>query len=186
VRRICLWALGLVLICCPAQAAERYNFSTANARLTVLPTASLRADTQRDLICLSLNIYHESRGTSQQNQMAVALVTRNRHRILGRSYCDVVYESNFNRSTGKRTHQFSWTAYRRTTALDKPCWDTAQRIAWLVMMDPNVVDITRGATHFHERNISPAWARNPHSRVTIGAHTFLRVRGYYQEVAQAN
>ena len=170
-----------MLYASPAWAVETYNFSTRNAALTVINTERLSQRTIDDLICLSLNIYHESRGTSQQNQMAVALVTRNRHRITGRSYCSVVYERNGTRGSA----QFSWTVHRHTRRLEKPCWDGAQRIAWRVMMDPSVVDITRGATHFHEKNISPTWARNSHSRVTIGAHTFLRVRGYYTEVAQA-
>lgn len=179
-RRICLWALGLILCASPSWAVETYNFSTRNAALTVINTEGLPRSTVDDLICLSLNIYHESRGTSRSNQIAVALVTRNRHRLTGRSYCSVVYERNGTRGAA----QFSWTVHRHTRRLEKPCWDQAQQLAWLVMMDNSVVDITRGATHFHERHIRPEWTRRAQNRVNIGSHTFVRLRSY-EEVAQA-
>ena len=51
------------------------------------------------LLCLTMNVYHESRGEPESGQMAVAYVTLNRAVSQNRDVCSVVYEKS----------QFSWT-----------------------------------------------------------------------------
>ena len=180
VKRIYVLALGLCMLFSPLEAAELYNFGTRNARITALEASLVSSSTAREIVCLSLNIYHEARGTSRENQLAVALVTRNRARLLGKSFCEVVYERNMvgNRAVG--SPQFSWTTKWHSRNLERSSWDQAQGIAWAIVNQHRVVDITQGATHFYERHLRPDWSRNAASRVTIGAHTFVRLPKYEQ------
>ena len=57
------------------------------------------------LICLALNIYHESRNQSVAGQVAVGETTMNRvaHKHYPNNVCDVVYQK------GKKSCAFSWT-----------------------------------------------------------------------------
>jgi len=73
------------------------------------------------LLCLSLNIYHESRGESERVQEAVAAITMNRvERMEGpNSVCNVVYSS----------HQFTWTKNKRSKVKDKEALSKAKKIA---------------------------------------------------------
>jgi spore germination cell wall hydrolase CwlJ-like protein len=180
VKRIYVLALGLCMLFSPLEAAEVYNFGTRNARITALEAADVSSATAQEIVCLSLNIYHEARGTSGENQLAVALVTRNRARLLGKSFCEVVYQRNMvgNRAIG--TPQFSWTTKWHSRNLERQPWDQAQQIAWRIVNQHRVVDITQGATHFYERHLRPDWSRSAASRVTIGAHTFVRLPKYEQ------
>lgn len=186
IRSLAAWAiLSMTVFLDPAHATAdptKYAFHTQNARLTVLNTEDMSRAEKNDLMCLSLNVYHEARGTSLANQQAVALVVRNRMRLRDMSACEVVYEGS------RRSKQFSWTAHRHTRPLERASWDQAQQIAWRTLHDALLVDITNGATHFHENHLRPDWGRRASSRRVIGAHTFLRLDSYYprrQEFAQA-
>lgn len=153
----------------PVQAQSRRAPVPPAVPLTV-STQGMTASQVADLRCHSLNIYREARGTSYRNQLAVALVVRNRQRASGRSACAVIYEPG----------QFSWTAHRASVPREQDSWIQAQNIALLVMRD-QVEDITRGATHFHENRLRPSWTRRASHSVRIGAHTFHRI----VEVAEA-
>jgi N-acetylmuramoyl-L-alanine amidase len=179
-----VWALALSILAAPAAAVEQYTFNTRNAQHTIFDPQTLDSQLANDIICLALNIYHEARGTPYENQLAVALVTRNRAQLLGRSYCDVVWERGFVRATGRWIGQFSWTTRVSSRRLDKPCWDRVQQIAMMVITDHDLPDITNGATHFFESVITPSWSRAASHRRVIGAHTFIRIERYV-EVAQS-
>lgn len=137
-------------------------------------TEDLDSVQRADLHCMTLNIYHEARGTPFANQVAVALVVVNRQRIVGGTLCQVIHAPG----------QFAWTRRRPGRIREPDAWALSQRIAYMVMFSEEVVDITRGATHFHERNVQPDWSRRSAQRVVIGAHVFVRVRSY-EELAQA-
>lgn len=186
IRSLAAWTiLSMTVILNPESALAdptRYAFNTQNARLTVLNPEYLTRAQKSDLMCLSLNVYHEARGTSLANQRAVAFVVRNRMRLRDMTACEIIYEGT------RHAKQFSWTAHRHTRPLERQSWDLAQEIAWRTLYDPRVTDITNGATHFHENHIRPDWARRASHRRVIGAHTFLRLDSYYprrQDFAQA-
>lgn len=165
-----------------ATASTVYPFRSANAELTVINTDNINNRTERDLICLARNIYHESRGQSEANQRAVAWVTRNRAHITERGLCEVVFENN--RVNGRKVAQFSWTMHRHNGGMERESWDQAQRLAYQVTRASDREDPTRGATHFHERSFRPVWSRRGVHHQTIGAHVFLRIPQYV-ELAQA-
>lgn len=180
------WAAGALVALitninlCYAESvsATKYNFSTSNARVTIEQAASLNADQQKDLVCTSLNIYHEARGTTYNNKVGVAWVVKNRMQIKQQTACEVVYTRNGTRGRA----QFSWTTHRHIRALDKNCWDDAQKIAYMVLFDSAARDITRGSTHFHEKHVNPVWSSKTKNKVVLGAHVFVRVESYLQSV----
>ena len=160
----------------PALAGDDlYPFTSSNAKITIVAPEIAEQNLERDFLCMARNVYHEARGKSYNNQLAVALVTRNRMRIRGWTACQVVMERRGSSA------QFSWTAYRHTRWMEHDAWDLAQQIAMKVLLDPELQDITLGATHFQENWSKPDWTRRAKSAKTIGIHTFYRM----EEVAEA-
>lgn len=123
------------------------------------------------LLCLSLNIFHESRGEPVMGRYAVALVTMNRAGDSGRVCAEVF-----------KPRQFSWTSKVRKTAggwhvpehmrpRDADAWDASKRIAQATL-DRRMLDFTRGAEFYHAAYVSPSWAKKMMPVKTIGQHTF--------------
>lgn len=164
------WALGTTM-CFFVTMTSLTHAHAAHVRgeLTI-DTTGLNNTQKRELLCHSLNIYHEARGTNIRNQVAVAWVVRNRMNMSGRSACEVIYVPR----------QFSWTTRRPGRPREAAAWRQSQELALMVMQD-QISDITRGATHFHEYGIRPAWSRNARNSMRIGAHTFFRLH----DVAEA-
>lgn len=182
-KAICAHMVVWALICAsPATASTFYPFRSHQAELTVIDSEPLSNRAERELLCLARNIYHESRGQSEANQLAVAWVTRNRAHIWNRSICDVVFEHV--RMNGRKVAQFSWTVHSHVRVMERDAWDQAQRLALRVYLASDCADITRGATHFHERTTRPDWSRRGVHRQQIGAHVFMRIPQYVQ-LAQA-
>ena len=113
------------------------------------------------LICLALNIYHESRGEPVRGQLAVALVTLNRAKWMQHRVCTEVY----------RAKQFSWTNYPPQVIQDQKAFKQALAIAKAASQIP---DFTQGATHFHRQDIKPYWSTSYQPVEQIGNHIFYR------------
>ena len=133
---------------------------------------------KRELICLALNIYHEARGSTNNDQMAVGFVTVNRLKSgrFGSSICEVVWQRSKGRN-GKIVSQFSWTMYgvKRLIPRETLAWRESQRKATLIYSGKEK-DITNGATHFHATWMkSTAWSRNV-KKVKIGQHFYMKAR----------
>lgn len=173
---IAVWILT-TMYATNAESSNRLPPDVLRLEINAIDTSSLSRVEVADLICLSLNIYHEARGSTHDNQLAVALVTRNRQKLLGGSICQIVYQRG----------QFSWTARRPGRPREVQPWLIAQRMAYSVLHGDEIHDITNGATHFHERTIRPHWSRSAITRQVIGAHVFMTIRGYGPpvEVAEA-
>lgn len=104
--------------------------------------------TQKDLICLAKNIYHEARGESFKGKLAVAQVTINRATHPTRwpsTICKVVYQ------TIRGVPQFSWTT-ENLKVVDKQAWQESQHVAHLVLMgDFRLKDFDY--TFFHNKTV---------------------------------
>lgn len=128
---------------------------------------------KRQMTCLSLNIYHESRGSPVNDQWAVALVSRNRlnNEKYKDTYCKVIWDYRI-----KKYPDFSWTvkSVKKLIPYEKESWILAQRIAYLVYNDPDIYDYTNGATHFYNPDIAnPSWAQYAVDSMKIGYHMYL-------------
>lgn len=128
----------------------------------------------KDHECLSMNIYHESRGEQAQGQIAVAQVTVNRvkHKQWPSSICEVVYQPK----------QFSWThLIKNHSPKETKAWKRAQVIARDVLIG-NVADVTGGAVFYHANWIkNPYWAKEVTLSKVIGNHLFYTWDGVWDD-----
>ena len=92
------------------QLGDKKAYYILAASLTVILTPTIlllqliqESALKREMNCLALNVYYESRGETRAGQQAVAKVTLNR--VVSSRYpdtiCDVVYEKNWSK-TNKR------------------------------------------------------------------------------------
>ena len=125
------------------------------------------------LMCMALNIYHESRSEEMRGQVAVANVTLNRvaSNKWPNDVCSVVKQGY---TKGKKNCQFSWFCDGKSdTPTDTVAWARSVLVANDVMMG-YIPDITKGATHYHARYVKPYWAKSLAATVSFGSHIFYK------------
>ncbi|MFL6734881.1 MAG: cell wall hydrolase [Sphingomicrobium sp.] len=130
--------------------------------------AQLRASApgSREIECLAVGIYFESKSEPLAGQLAVGKVIANRANSKGRfppSYCGVLFQRS----------QFSFIRGRSLPSVPRASrqWQTAVAIAKIVDqgLQPSSAD---NALFFHARRVSPGWRLK---RVaSIGNHIFYR------------
>ncbi|PKH25338.1 cell wall hydrolase [Enterobacterales bacterium CwR94] len=120
---------------------------------------------QGAILCLALNIYHESRGEPEKGQIAVGTVTMNRANWDIKDVCSVVYAPG----------QFSWTHLKRdahTIPSDKDAsWMRAKLLANRIVAG-ELKDVTQGATYYHSKRVKPYWRGAFQQTLVIGNHVF--------------
>lgn len=128
---------------------------------------------QRQLHCLALNVYHESRGEPVEGQFAVAEVTMNR--VASRHYpdtvCAVVYQQNWDVRRKRYVGMFSWTELDEKPGVDSRPWKSSLEIAQAVV-DNDYRPTVNGALFYHATHIRPRWARTKKPKAKIGNHVF--------------
>jgi len=144
----------------------------------------------QEAYCLAENIYYEAGGEDIRGQIAVASVTINRTKDprFPSTVCGVVQQSVTLKSTNKPICSFSW--YCEDKKRDK---DISLRnkdgtenlkltekfknaiIIALKVLDGDIKDNTRGATHFHNPSQSqPSWRSSLIKTVSLGNHDFYK------------
>ncbi|MDY7537535.1 cell wall hydrolase [Undibacterium sp. 5I1] len=122
-------------------------------------------------LCLAINIYQEARGEPILGQYAVASVTMNRAKEPDK-VCKTVLARK----------QFSWTTklvkgerlLKAGEPKDKDAWRTAQIIA-KVTLEGRMMDMTKGATHYHADYVRPYWCSSMKETNVLGRHIFYKV-----------
>lgn len=120
----------------------------------------------RELECLAVGIYFESKSEPLSGQLAVGEVIANRANSNGRfpsTYCGVLFQRG----------QFSFVRGGRWPAVNKGGlqWKNAVAIARIVDQELHDSPVPR-ALFFHARRVSPGWKL---TRVgTVGNHVFYR------------
>jgi len=125
------------------------------------------------LMCMALNVYHESRSEDLRGQVAVANVTLNRvaDSKWPNDVCSVVEQGY---TKGKSNCQFSWYCDGKSdTPTHTVAWARAVLVANDVMMG-YIPDITEGATHYHAKYVNPYWSKSFTKTVEIGSHIFYK------------
>lgn len=139
---------------------------------TMIETLLSSEERRREVLCMALNVYHEARGTNQDDREAVAHVTMNRLEsgLWGHTVCAVVLARS----------QFSWTTFSEGRAVPREtqAWLNAQQTAYRVYSEETAHDLTEGATHFYAASMSrpPAWSSRGVNRKRIGGHIYMRLR----------
>ena len=130
------------------------------------------------MMCMALNIYHESRSEPLTGQHAIAQVTFNRAGRDPNKVCDVVFKprqfswANPLTTVGKRERERLATKF---VPRENKAWELAKVVAKMTI-EGQVQDFTQGATHFHVVNIRPFWSHS-YERIRLvgaGRHLFYR------------
>ena len=132
------------------------------------------------LLCLALNVYHESKNQSFIGQVAVAQVVMNRVKDsrYPNNVCDVVKQGLTYKWKPtlpiKNKCQFSWYCDGKSDkAREKKAWDVALKVAKGVYYG-NLDDFVEGATHYHAYYVNPSWAETKTYITRIDDHIFYR------------
>jgi len=130
---------------------------------------------RRELMCLALNVYYESRGESAAGQYAVAEVTMNR--VASRHYpdsvCDVVYQKNWDTIRKRYVAAFSWTEFAVMSAPNGKQWHQAMKIAETVYYGKQQPTLD-GAMHYHAVYVKPSWSLEMTPVAKIDRHIFYK------------
>lgn len=118
------------------------------------------------LLCLSMAIYHESRGEPIQGQRAVAYVVMNRAETENKSVCDVI----------KEKAQFSWVKPhgRAERPKNSDAWFQSVNVAANVFYG-KVPDPTNGSNHFYSLKARAPWANSCKKSRKIGHQLFCYI-----------
>ncbi|MDF1669991.1 MAG: cell wall hydrolase [Roseovarius sp.] len=122
--------------------------------------------------CLAEALYFEARGESVKGQFAVAEVIMNRvdHARYPNSVCGVIHQG-----TGRKYGcQFTYTCDGHKEVISEPsAFKQVGRVANLMVQGASR-PLTKGATHYHTRAVSPKWSRTFPRTTTIGVHHFYK------------
>ena len=144
------------------------RFDADDFYLTALP-----AEEQHQVLCIALNMYHEARNSSVDDQLMTGFVVLNRTGD-GRwrpSACEVVWQRS------SRGAQFSWTKDGKSDMPREPAaWDRAKVLAFLVWSGLTD-DISADRTHYHAIKIAkkPSWASKATDKLEVGKHVYMKV-----------
>ena len=133
------------------------------------------------LMCMAVNIYHESKFQSMVGQLAVGQVVMNRvaDTRFPDTVCEVVKQAVTHKGTDKpilHKCQFSWycNGADDTPNLESNEWYNAKRYARMVLYGTITLDITEGATHYHATYVRPDWAKTKTKPTRLDRHIFYR------------
>lgn len=125
------------------------------------------------VLCMALNIYHESRGEVVLGQMAVAEVTMNRANNDAANVCKIVTAPN----------QFSWyksgTSLKDYVPLNSESWRRARMLAHLYVFKLAPPTGLGNLYAFHATNVKPYWSYSEQfiKVASIGNHIFYERKG---------
>lgn len=124
------------------------------------------------LMCLALNIYHESRGEVYMGQALVAQVTLNRVEANNSTICEeVTAEKQFSWTNNNMVKKlsFGWKLDEKLRPKDKKAWMLAKVVAEKALFG-EFSETFGKATHFHTIYVRPKWAASFHRIGRFGKH----------------
>lgn len=150
-----------------AKALQETGVPTKEA-LEALPKAKGGSEWQ----CLTEALYFEARGESLIGQVAVAEVILNRkaHTRFPKSVCGVINQGA-KRKTGC---QFSYKCDgHKEVFSERGAYESVGKLAQLMLDGGASRDLTKGATFYHTKAVSPSWSRKLKKTAIIGEHMFF-------------
>lgn len=176
-----VWAFGLSIMALPAAAKENGAGISTNAGMddlrrlpatTIIQPIRQEGSMKRDqILCLALAMYHEARGETEGERLAVAQVIYNCAVHTDATICGTVWADNGS--------QFQWVKSSATVVpRELSVWESVQYSA-LRFARHGPADSTHGATNFYNPALcSPNWANEGHTTVSL-RQVFLRIDGKY-------
>jgi spore germination cell wall hydrolase CwlJ-like protein len=157
------------ILCGVICAVALYSFPSVSQEIKDLVVEQQVSENfNKELACLTKNIYYEAAQESYEGKLAVAQVTLNRanNPNFPSTICGVVYQ----RTLG--TCQFSWTCLKNLAIQNKYAWEESEMVARKALTEPNVHDtIARtNALYYHAVYVNPGWKGRVITK--IGNHVF--------------
>jgi spore germination cell wall hydrolase CwlJ-like protein len=129
-------------------------------------------DRERQLRCLTQNIYWEAASEPFEGKVAVAQVTLNRANSsqFPNDVCAVVYQKNIIYS--KVVCQFSWycDGNHRVKPVYQPLYNESAVVAKKVLLEGFRLPSLKNAMYYHADYVKPGWGKTPIAK--IGRHIF--------------
>lgn len=141
---------------------------------TGLPAHMSVKEKERQIQCLTQNIYWEAAGEPFEGKVAVAQVTLNRvnsGKFPG-SVCGVVQQRNI--FYDKVVCQFSWfcESTHKTRAVHPRMYEESEQVAKKVLLEGFRLDSLREALYYHADYVNPKWNKERIGK--IGQHVFYK------------
>ena len=108
---------------------------------------------RRDETALACTIYYEARGATIADKLAVSFITINRSKLQNKSLVSIV----------KQKGQFSYMKRKNLVPYELDSWNESKLLAkQMIRLSKdtilyNALDITQGATYYHDRSIKNPW-----------------------------
>jgi spore germination cell wall hydrolase CwlJ-like protein len=126
------------------------------------------ADFNKQLECLTKNIYFEAATESYEGKLAVAQVVLNRAKNpkFPKNICAVVYQNT------NGVYQFSWVGLKDTIVRNKYAWQESELVARMALTEPVLHDrlAQEKALYYHAVYVNPGWRNRVITK--IGNHIF--------------
>ena len=132
------------------------------------PDDILYGEDVSSLWCMSVNVYHEARGETRAEQIAVSQVVLNR--VADPRWpdtpCKVITQNQ----------QFSWYWDTRSDQIHDLRTFRENIYAALLVYTGRTDDVAKGATHYYAHDIigPPPWGKNMTVANKLGGHTYLK------------
>lgn len=125
------------------------------------PVIPMRWVDQNSQNCLAQNLFWEARGEPLEGQVLVVWTVLNRSKMSGSSVCKEVY----------RPHQYSWT----TRGVIDGHYPKQLKLVQQMISNQLGVSKNTDVTHYHNKNITPYWAKDLDYTTTVGNHHFYKI-----------
>jgi len=157
------------ILCGIICAVALYSFPSVSQEIKDLVVEQQVSENfNKELACLTKNIYYEAAQESYEGKLAVAQVTLNRANDpnFPSTICGVVYQ----RTLG--TCQFSWTCLKNLAIQNKYAWEESEMVARKALTEPVLHDIIakNNVLYYHAVYVNPGWKGRVVTK--IGNHVF--------------
>lgn len=173
VIKIILVCLGLAIVGYIGYKVVKFKLDP-NKEMTIKMSAVTAEVRNKQLECLTRNIYHEAKGEPFEGKVAVAQVTINRMESgqFPNDLCKVVYQKNV--VYDKVLCQFSWYCENPSNVKPKNlvAYRESEIVAKQVLLEGFRLPSLTHALYFHAKHINPKWNRE--KVAVIGGHIFYK------------
>lgn len=164
--------IAYTIYSCMNWALDR-SYKSYNAMYSTPAAVSVK-ERERQLACLTQNIYWEAASEPFEGKVAVAQVTLNRseHEKFPRDICQVVYQKNV--IYDKIICQFSWYCENnyKIKPVHKPMYEESEAVAKKVLLEGFRLDGLKEALYYHADYVNPKWGKQ--KIAVIGRHIFYK------------
>jgi spore germination cell wall hydrolase CwlJ-like protein len=164
-----MWLTTLGLVTVTKAKFEDLRAESAQLNSVKIVTAD---DREKQLRCLTQNIYWEAASEPFEGKVAVAQVTMNR--VASGSFpdnvCGVVYQKNLVYS--RVVCQFSWACngVHKVRPIHQPLYRESEAVAKRVLLENFRLPGLTTALYYHADYVKPGWGKTPITK--IGRHIF--------------